>query len=203
MRKISNILDTSNLNINNPCYNLLKKSICGVLKNEFPLHYIESFIGLSPKTYSIKLSDFQIRKLVSLTKDHFQSLYNWNVLTLVGKKYYDNEIYKEIKDKDNKDITYFYIEIDKNFDIYVYYYDVNLVSRPIENYNINKLLHSKSKVCKGLPYYFKSNMSHSDYYDTLIHGNQNNSYVNFSIITNVSGVTKRFMWPNNPWGLEM
>ena len=111
------------------------------------------------------------------------------------KKYYDNEIHKEIKDKDNKDITYFYIEIDKNFDIYVYYYDVDLVSRPIENYNINnmsqyELLHSKSKVCKGLPYYFKSNMSHSDYYDTLIHGNQNNSYVNFSIITNVSGVTK-------------
>ena len=171
MRKISNIIDTSNLNVNNPCYNLLKKSICGVLKNEFPLHYIESFIGLSPKTYSIKLSDFQIRELVSLTKVHFQSLYNCNVLTLVendiecvilyinnkivssdqflhhfqninfnlepyytskvfhmstvkktpfGKKYYDNEIYNKIKGKDNKDITYFYIEMDKNFDIYIY-----------------------------------------------------------------------------------
>ena len=169
MRKISNIIDTSNLNVNNPCYSVLKKSVCGVLKNEFPLHYIESFIGLSPKTYSIKLSDFQIRELLRLTKDHFQSLYNCNVLTLVvndmecailyidnkiissdqflihfqnisfnlepyysskvfyissikkppfGKKYYDNEIYKKIVGKNNKDITYFYIEIDKNFDIY-------------------------------------------------------------------------------------
>merc|ERR1712082_388049 len=40
------------------------------------------------------------------------------------------------------------------------------------------------------PYYLKSNMSHSDYFDALVDGNQNNSHVNFSIITNVRGVTK-------------
>ena len=246
MGEILNIIDTSNLHKCNPHYSLMKKNICGTLKHEFPLHFIECFIGLSPKTYSIKVSDYQVRRISQLLNAYFQDLYGHSISNVVvndiefaifsidnqaitpdqfiyhfqkikfnlepyytskvfyisglsnppsSKKYYDNDIYKTIQNKGYKNATFFYIEIDKEFDIYMYPYYVNTEHRPVQNFNIDKmsqyeLLNSKSKIAKGLPEYLKSSMTHNDYYEALIGGNQNDSRVNFNIITNEKGVTK-------------
>ena len=246
IEKLSEILDTSNMHTQHPCYSNVKRNICGIFKNEFPLHYIESFVGLSPKTYSIKISDYQVRKLLQLLKEHFYSIYESNIINVVindiectiiyvdkenlnkdqflthfqnikfnlepyysskifdmsnsneiplGKKYFDNKIYQNICERDNLNTFYFYIELSKNFDIYIYDYDVTIESRPLQNFDITKLsqfelLNMKSKCAKGVPEYLKHDMSHNQYYETLVLNNQNENKIKFDIIRNDRGVTK-------------
>ena len=42
-----------------------------MLKNEFSLNFISEFCSLSPKCYSIKLSDYSIRKMLDILYDAF------------------------------------------------------------------------------------------------------------------------------------
>ena len=65
------ILDTSNFNLNHPFYNISHKNQPGFLKSEFPLNFISEFCGLSPKCYSLKLSDYSIRKMLQIISEAF------------------------------------------------------------------------------------------------------------------------------------
>merc|ERR1712121_156154 len=61
--KNKEIMDFSNYHPSHPLYDSSTKGKLGLLKDEFPRSIISEFIGLSPKMYSIKLSDYHIRTL--------------------------------------------------------------------------------------------------------------------------------------------
>ena len=119
------------------------------------------------------------------------------------KIYYDNVIYKNIKDKSSKDdFDYYYMEICKKFNIYLYRYEIDLELRPKSNiYSYWDLLYQKSKTAAGIPFHLRNKMSHKDYYDTLISKNQNNSKIEYNIIKNDKGCIK--MLPVKKVGLHL
>ena len=108
------------------------------------------------------------------------------------KIYYDNEIYTNIINNSNIDsFNYYYVEICKKFNIFLYEYKLDLVTRPINNtYSYWELLFQKTKTAAGVPFHLRNKMSHKDYNDTLISRNQNNSKIKYNIIKNDKGCVK-------------
>ena len=73
----------------------------------------------------------------------------------------------------------------------MYKYELDLLTRPINNtYSYWELLYQKSKTAAGIPFHLRNKMTHKDYYDTLISRNQNNSKIEYNIITNDKGCVK-------------
>ena len=88
-----------------------------------------------------------------------------------SESFYDDNIFVDIKEKCNKVTKFIYfLEIDGNFDIYIYKYDNNFTVRPYRDKTIMsdaELLSLKSKTCKGIPYHLSSKMNHDHYLKAL------------------------------------
>ena len=112
-----------------------------------------------------------------------------------SKSFYSNDVFNKMKHVTDFKIGdyYYYFEIDKNFDLYIYKYDVNSEYRPIPIKNLMsdaELLLAKSKTCAGIPHYKSGKITHSDYLDVIQHNRKYLNKIKYQVIKNSNGVTK-------------
>ena len=153
--------------------------------------------------YSDDMNDVIIKNICSHLKIKMETYHESNIYFIQdlnirlphSKSFYNNKTYNEIKQGSsyNTVMKYFHIEMDKNFDLYIYVYYVNSEYRPVpikELMSDMELISSKSKTCAGIPYHKSGHITHLDYLHVL---QQNKEYLNkvsFFTIKREKGVTK-------------
>ncbi|KAJ4447471.1 hypothetical protein ANN_09478 [Periplaneta americana] len=68
LQNVRDHLDTSVYSPNHILYSLQNKGVLGKFKDEIPNSHIDEFVGLNAKVYSLKCSDFEIKKLKGIKK---------------------------------------------------------------------------------------------------------------------------------------
>ena len=91
--KNKGIMDFSNYHKHHPLFQNSSKGCLGLLKDEFPRSVISEFVGLSPKMYSIKLSDYHIKNVQINFKNQLFKIFGLELMTSIYHDY-DSLIFK-------------------------------------------------------------------------------------------------------------
>ena len=116
-------------------------------------------------------------------KPQSSSFYNEDVLNSINV----------IRENSNKRDNVFFIDMDSNFNIFIYKYFSELISRPMPDKIMRsdaELMAMKSKTCSGIPAFKFATITEMDYKNALKQRREEIKRITYNIMVNVNGTYK-------------